>query len=159
MSKMKFLQVGDKAPNFIGSDQDGKNVSLQDFSGKKLALYFYPKDQTPGCTVQACNLRDNHASLLKSGIHVIGVSADSEASHQKFIAKHELPFPLIADVSKKIIEDYGIWGPKKFMGKEYDGIHRTTFVIDENGLIIGIIEKPKTKAHAEEILELFETVK
>jgi peroxiredoxin Q/BCP len=159
MSKMKFLQVGNQAPDFIGSDQDGKDVSLKDFSGKKLALYFYPKDQTPGCTVQACNLRDNYTTLLKNGIHVVGVSADSEASHQKFITKHDLPFPLIADVSKKIIEDYGIWGPKKFMGKEYDGIHRTTFVIDEKGLIVGIIEKPKTKAHAEEILELFEAVK
>jgi peroxiredoxin Q/BCP len=128
---------------------------LNDFKGKKLAIYFYPKDNTPGCTVQACNLRDNYKLLSDNGIQILGVSADSIASHQKFIDKFALPFPLIADEDKKVIETFGVWGPKKFMGKEYDGIHRTTFVINEDQQIVGILEKPKTKAHAEEILEIF----
>lgn len=148
------LKIGDKAPDFSGKDQNGKTIQLSDFSGKKIAIYFYPKDNTPGCTVQACNLRDNDAALTKAGIQIIGVSADSSASHTKFIEKFSLPFPLIADEDKTIIQQFGVWGPKKFMGKEYDGIHRTTFVIDENQTIVGIIEKPKTKEHAEEILAL-----
>lgn len=152
---MKHLKVGDKAPVFTATDQNGKTINLNDFKGKKLAVYFYPKDNTPGCTTQACNLRDNHADLLSKGIQVIGVSADSAGSHQKFIDKFTLPFPLIADEDRKVIEQFGVWGPKKFMGKEYDGIHRTTFLINEDQTIVGIIEKPKTKEHAEEILEIF----
>ena len=153
---MKHLKIGDKAPDFTGTDQNGKAINLSDFKGKKLAIYFYPKDNTPGCTVQACNIRDNYSSLLNNGIQVIGVSADSGSSHQKFVDKFNLPFPLIADEDKKVIEAFGVWGPKKFMGKEYDGIHRTTFLIDESQTILGIIEKPKTKEHAEEILEIFQ---
>ncbi|MEY4521392.1 MAG: hypothetical protein RIT10_577 [Bacteroidota bacterium] len=148
------LKVGDKAPDFSGKDQNGNMIHRSDYNGKKIAIYFYPKDNTPGCTVQACNLRDNDAALTKAGIQIIGVSADSSASHTKFIEKFSLPFPLIADEDKTIIQQFGVWGPKKFMGKEYDGIHRTTFVIDENQTIVGIIEKPKTKEHAEEILAL-----
>jgi peroxiredoxin Q/BCP len=153
---MKHLKIGDKAPDFSGTDQNGKTINLSDFKGKKLAIYFYPKDNTPGCTVQACNIRDNYSSLMNNGIQVIGVSADSGISHQKFVDKFNLPFPLIADEDKKVIEAFGVWGPKKFMGKEYDGIHRTTFLIDESQTILGIIEKPKTKEHAEEILEIFQ---
>lgn len=148
------LKVGDKAPDFSGKDQNGKTIQRSDYNGKKIAIYFYPKDNTPGCTVQACNLRDNDAALTNAGIQIIGVSADSSASHTKFIEKFSLPFPLIADEDKTIIQEFGVWGPKKFMGKEYDGIHRTTFVIDENHTIVRIIEKPKTKEHAEEILAL-----
>jgi peroxiredoxin Q/BCP len=153
---MKHLKIGDKAPDFSGTDQNGKTIKLSDFKGKKLAIYFYPKDNTPGCTVQACNIRDNYSSIMNNGIQVIGVSADSGISHQKFVDKFNLPFPLIADEDKKVIEAFGVWGPKKFMGKEYDGIHRTTFLIDESQTILGIIEKPKTKEHAEEILEIFQ---
>jgi peroxiredoxin Q/BCP len=151
---MKHLKVGDKAPVFAGTDQNGKTISLNDFKGKKVAIYFYPKDNTPGCTVQACNLRDNYEALLGEGIQVIGVSADSATSHQKFIDKFTLPFPLIADEDRKVIEQFGVWGPKKFMGKEYDGIHRTTFLIDEDQKIVGIIDKVNTKDHANEILEI-----
>ena len=152
---MTTLKVNDKAPNFVGLDQQGKTIQTADFAGKKYAVYFYPKDNTPGCTVQACNLRDNYDALAAAGISIIGVSMDSEVSHQKFISKFELPFPLIADTDKKVIEAFQVWGPKKFMGKEYDGIHRTTFVMDENNVIQGIISKPKTKDHASEILEIF----
>lgn len=148
------LKIGDKAPDFSGKDQNGNTIQRSDYNGKKIAIYFYPKDNTPGCTVQACNLRDNDDALTKAGIQIIGVSADSSASHTKFIDKFSLPFPLIADEDKTIIQQFGVWGPKKFMGKEYDGIHRTTFVMDENHTIVGIIEKPKTKEHAEEILAL-----
>jgi peroxiredoxin Q/BCP len=153
INKMQLI-VGDKAPDFSGKDQNGNTIQRSDYNGKKIAIYFYPKDNTPGCTVQACNLRDNDAALTKAGVQIIGVSADSSASHTKFIEKFSLPFPLIADEDKTIIQQFGVWGPKKFMGKEYDGIHRTTFVIDENHTIVGIIEKPKTKEHAEEILAL-----
>ncbi len=149
---MTHLKVGDKAPNFTGKDQNGEDVSLKDFSGKKIVLYFYPKDNTPGCTSQACDLRDNYAALIKQGYAVIGISADSQNSHQKFIAKHELPFPLISDEDKKILKLYGVWGPKKFMGKVKDGIHRTTFVIDEKGIISEIIQKVDTKNHTAQIL-------
>ncbi len=152
---MTTLKVNDKAPNFVGLDQQGKTIQTADFAGKKYAVYFYPKDNTPGCTVQACNLRDNYDVLAAAGISIIGVSMDTEVSHQKFISKFELPFPLIADTDKKVIEAFQVWGPKKFMGKEYDGIHRTTFVMDENNVIQGIISKPKTKEHASEILEIF----
>jgi peroxiredoxin Q/BCP len=152
---MTTLKVNDKAPNFVGLDQQGKTIQTADFAGKKYAVYFYPKDNTPGCTVQACNLRDNYDVLAAAGISIIGVSMDTEVSHQKFISKFELPFPLIADTDKKVIKAFQVWGPKKFMGKEYDGIHRTTFVMDENNVIQSIISKPKTKEHASEILEIF----
>ena len=150
---MKHLKQGDKAPEFSGKDQNGNDISLNDFKGKKLVLYFYPKDSTPGCTAQACDLRDNYDMLLKQGYAVIGVSADSEKSHQKFIEKHNLPFPLIADIEKEILNLYGVWGPKKFMGKTFDGIHRTTFVIDEQGVIEEIIDKVKTKEHVKQIVQ------
>ena len=152
---MKHLKIGDHAPNFSGIDQNDKITTLLDFKGKKLAIYFYPKDNTPGCTVQACNLRDNYEGLEKAGIKILGISADSIVSHQKFADKFSLPFPLIADEDRTIIDLFGVWGPKKFMGKEYDGIHRTTFLINENQQIVGIIEKPKTKDHATEIIEIF----
>ena len=152
---MKHLKVGDQAPNFSGIDQNDKLNTLLDFKGKKLAIYFYPKDNTPGCTVQACNLRDNYEVIEKAGIKILGISADSIVSHQKFADKFSLPFPLISDEDRTIIDLFGVWGPKKFMGKEYDGIHRTTFLINENQQIVGIIEKPKTKDHATEILEIF----
>lgn len=152
---MKHLKIGDHAPNFSGIDQNDKITTLLDFKGKKLAIYFYPKDNTPGCTVQACNLRDNYEGLKKAGIQILGISADSIVSHQKFADKFTLPFPLIADEDRTIIDLFGVWGPKKFMGKEYDGIHRTTFLINENQQIVGIIEKPKTKDHATEIIEIF----
>ena len=152
---MKHLKIGDQAPNFSGIDQNDKLNTLLDFKGKKLVIYFYPKDNTPGCTVQACNLRDNYEDLEKAGIKILGISADSIVSHQKFADKFSLPFPLIADEDRTIINLFGVWGPKKFMGKEYDGIHRTTFLINEKQQIVGIIEKPKTKDHTSEILEIF----
>jgi peroxiredoxin Q/BCP len=151
---MKHLAIGDFAPKFRGIDQQEKTIRLEDFEGKKLVIYFYPKDNTPGCTTQACNIRDNYSELLDKGIAVIGVSADSVKSHQKFSEKFSLPFPIIADENRIIIELFGVWGPKKFMGREFDGIHRTTFLLDENHKIIGIIEKPNTKTHAEEIIRL-----
>jgi len=153
MSNIHFLKIGDKAPDFSGLDQNGNSITLSDFSGKTLVLYFYPKDNTPGCTVQACNLRDNFSELTKQNISVLGVSADSMQKHQKFIDKYSLPFPLIADENHELLKSYGVWGLKKFMGKEYDGIHRTTFIINEEGIIAEIIKKPKTKFHAQEILE------
>ncbi|PKR82127.1 thioredoxin-dependent thiol peroxidase [Brumimicrobium salinarum] len=153
---MTHLEKGDTAPAFTSKDQNGNEISLSDYKGKKVALYFYPKDMTPGCTNQACNLRDHYEALQKHEIVVLGVSPDDETRHQKFIDKHELPFPLIADTEKEVIQAYGIWGLKKFMGKEYDGLHRTTFLISEEGKIHDIIKKPKTKAHAEEILEKFD---
>jgi peroxiredoxin Q/BCP len=155
MSSLKFLKIGDKAPRFESKDQNGNKISSSDFDGKKWVIYFYPKDQTPGCIAQACNIRDNYAELLKQGIQIIGVSADSEKSHLNFIEKQSIPFPLLADEEKEVIKAFGVWGEKKFMGKIYDGIHRTTFIINKDGVIIGIIEKPKTKAHAEEILEVY----
>lgn len=150
---MTKLTKGDKAPQFNAIDENGDPISLSDFKGKKVILYFYPKDMTPGCTTESCNLRDNYADLTKKGFDVIGVSADSAERHLKFIAKHELPFHLIADESKEVINAYGIWGPKKFMGKEYDGIHRTTFIIDEKGVIEAVIKKVKTKDHTNQIIE------
>lgn len=150
------LKVGDQAPELSGTDQDGKPVSLADYKGKKLILYFYPKDLTPGCTTESCNFRDHYQDLTDKGYDVLGVSADDEKKHQKFIEKHELPFRLLADVDKKVINAYGVWGPKKFMGREYEGIQRTTFVIDEEGKIQLIIEKVKTKESTEQILEELE---
>lgn len=150
---MTTLKVGDKAPDFEVKDQNGKVHRLGDYKGKMIAIYFYPKDMTPGCTAQACDLRDNEAALLKKNIHVIGVSADDEKRHAKFVEKYSLPFPLLADTDLKMINAYGVWGPKKFMGKEYDGIHRTTFLIDENGKIKEIIEKVKTKEHAAQLFD------
>lgn len=149
---MTTLQEGDKAPSINAVDQDGKPVTLEQYSGKKLILYFYPKDNTPGCTAESCNLRDNYDEILKSGYDIVGVSPDSEKSHQKFIEKQNLPFRLIADVDKKVCEDYGVWGLKKFMGKEYMGVNRTTFVIDANGIIEKIITKVQTKDHAAQII-------
>lgn len=146
------LKIGDKAPELNVKDQDGILHSLADYKGKKIVLYFYPKDATPGCTAQACNLRDNHNQLRKAGYSIIGVSADNENSHIKFIEKQNLNFPLLADTDKELIKRYGVWGEKQFMGKTYDGIHRTTFVIDENGTIEDIITKVKTKDHAAQLL-------
>ncbi len=150
---MTKLKSGDKAPGFKGIDQDGNPISLESFKGQKLVLYFYPKDNTPGCTSQACNLRDNYDLLLREGYKVVGVSADSEASHKKFIEKHQLPFPLIADTDKTILKAYDVWGPKKFMGREFLGINRTTFVIGEDGTIEEVIEKVKTKDHTAQIVK------
>lgn len=147
-----MLTEGTKAPSFSGTDQEGNHISLKDFKGKKLVLYFYPADMTPTCTVQACNLRDNYSLLKKEGFEVIGVSPDDETSHRKFREKHGLPFPLIADTGHKIIEKFGVWGEKQMYGKKYMGLLRTTFVIDENGVIRKVFTKPKTKAHAEEIV-------
>lgn len=152
---MTNLKEGDKAPVFKGNDQHGKTVSLADLKGKRVVLYFYPKDMTPGCTAQACNLRDNYQELTKKGYAVVGVSTDSEQSHQKFIEKYELPFTLLADEDKKIVNQYGVYGEKQMMGKTYDGIHRTTFLINEKGVIDHIIKKPDTKNHTEEILEIW----
>jgi peroxiredoxin Q/BCP len=146
------LSVGDKAPAFSGKDQDGKTVKLSDFKGKKVVLYFYPKDNTEGCTKQACNLRDNYKALQKAGYEVLGVSSDDEKSHTKFIAKFDLPFTLIADTDKKIHEAYGTWGEKSMYGKTYMGTYRTTFIIDEKGKIEEIIEKVKTAEHTAQIL-------
>jgi len=147
------LQVGDVAPEFESTDQDGNPVKLTDYRGKKVVLYFYPKDNTPGCTAESCNLRDNYETLQAQGYEVLGVSPDSEASHQKFIAKHELPFTLIADTDKQVHEKYGTWGEKKMYGKTYMGTVRTTFVIDEEGKIAEVISKVKTKDHAAQILQ------
>ena len=147
------LKAGDTAPDFEGKDQYGNLISLSSFKDKKVILYFYPKDNTPGCTAQACNLRDNYAVLKKKGYIIIGISADDEKKHKKFSDKYQLPFPLIADTDKKIIEAYDVWGPKKFMGIVFDGINRTTFVIDEKGKIEKVILDVKTKTHTEQILE------
>ena len=150
------LQTGDKIPEILGTDQNGNSLKASDFTGKKLALYFYPKDNTPGCTAQACSLRDGYDDLKKAGYAIVGVSVDDEASHQKFIDKFDLPFPLIADVDKKLVEQFGVWQEKKNYGKTYMGTVRTTFLIDENGIIRHIIEgrKVDTKNHAEQILGL-----
>jgi peroxiredoxin Q/BCP len=153
---LKHLKIGDKAPEFTAIDQAGKVLKLSSFTGKRVVIYFYPKDDTPGCTAQACNIRDNYSTLQKEDIIILGVSADGEKKHQKFIAKYDLPFSLIADEEKELINLYGVWGEKKFMGRIYDGIHRTTFLLNNQHTIIGIIEKPKTKDHTREILEIFE---
>lgn len=149
---MTTLQTGDKAPNFEAKDQDGNVHTLKDYAGKKLVVFFYPKASTPGCTAEACNLRDNWETFQAKGYNILGVSADSAKRQQNFKNKYELPFPLLADEDRSVIEAFGVWGPKKFMGKEYDGIHRTTFVINEDGVLDDVISKVKTKAHAEQIL-------
>ncbi|MBT6013883.1 MAG: thioredoxin-dependent thiol peroxidase [Flavobacteriales bacterium] len=148
-----MLKIGDKSPAINSIDQNGEAITLEQFKGNKAVLYFYPKDMTPGCTLQSCNLRDNYQMLLDKGYVVLGCSADSTERHIKFIEKHNLPFSLISDESKEVLNAYGVWGPKKFMGKEYDGIHRTTFVIDEKGIIEDIITKVTTKDHTAQILK------
>lgn len=147
-----MLKIGDKAPSFEGKDQDGNTVRLEDFSGRKLVLYFYPKDSTPGCTAEACDLRDNYGRFLSSGYAVVGVSKDSAASHRKFIEKHSLPFPLISDPETVILQAYGAWGEKVNYGRKTMGTLRKTFVIGEDGTILDIIEKVNTKAHTAQIL-------
>lgn len=146
------LNIGDKAPEFEGKDQNGNTVKLSDYQGKKVILYFYPKDNTSGCTAQACNLRDNYSDLQQSGYEVIGISTDSEKSHQGFISKYELPFTLIADTDKKIVEQYGVWQEKSMYGRKYMGTMRYTFVLDEKGTIQDIIKKVKTADHTGQIL-------
>src|SRR5437868_6715463 len=153
---MVTLKEGDKAPAFSGKDQNGDKVSLSDYKGKKLALYFYPEDDTPTCTIQACNLRDNHALLKKEGFVVLGVSPDEEKKHKKFEAKYDLPFTLVSDPSHAIIDKYGVWGEKQLYGRNYMGLHRTTFLIDEKGIIRKIFLRPKNKQHSEEILKAWE---
>lgn len=149
---MTTLQPGDKAPDFTAKDENGKEIKLTDYRGKKVILYFYPKDNTPTCTTEACNYRDNHKMLTKKGYEVIGVSPDSEKKHQNFISKQELPFTLISDTDKAVINAYGVWGPKKFMGKTSDAVHRETFVIDEKGIIEQVITKVKSKIATEQVL-------
>lgn len=152
---MTNLKVGDAAPDINTIDQAGNPLKLKDFAGSKLILFFYPKANTPGCTAEACNLRDHYSELLDKGFKIIGVSADDQKKQTGFKEKQNLPFPLIPDTDKKVINDYGVWGPKKFMGKKYDGIHRITFVISENGIIEQIFTKVKTKEHSEQILEAY----
>jgi peroxiredoxin Q/BCP len=151
---MATLKEGDKAPDFTAKNQNGETVSLSDFSGKTVVLYFYPKDDTPGCTAQACDFRDNYQSLLSQGFQVIGVSTDDEKSHKKFESKYSLPFPLIADSEKTIVEDYGVWVEKSMYGKTYMGTARTTFLIGTDGIIKNIISKVDTKNASQQILDL-----
>lgn len=150
---MTTLIKGDKAPNFSGVDQDGKTHTLADYKGKKLVVFFYPKANTPGCTAEACDLRDNFERFKANNYELLGVSVDSAKAQGKFKDKYEFPFPLLADEDKSVIQAFGVWGPKKFMGREYDGIHRTTFVINEEGVIEEVITQVKTKAHADQILK------
>ena len=150
---MTHLKIGDIAPDIDSVDQNNNRITLEQFKGNKVVLYFYPKDMTPGCTVQSCNLRDNYNLLLNNNYVVLGCSADSPQRHIKFIDKHDLPFTLISDETKEVLNAYGVWGPKTFMGKNYDGIHRTTFIIDEKGIIEDIIIKVKTKEHINQILK------
>lgn len=149
---MTTLKEGDKAPKFSALDQDGNTITLNDYKGKKLVVFFYPKANTPGCTAEACNLKENYQTFQSKGYEILGVSADNAKKQQNFKNKYELPYPLLADEDKKVIEAFGVWGPKKFMGKEYDGIHRTTFVIGKEGTIEEVISKVKTKDHAAQIL-------
>jgi len=150
------LKEGMRAPSFEGIDQDGRKLRLSDFSGKKLVLYFYPKDNTSGCTAEACSLRDSYDEFLKKGFSVVGVSTDSEKSHKSFASKYSLPFPLIADTTKKIVNDYGVYGEKKMYGKSFFGIMRTTFIIDGNGIIEKIISKVDTTNHSEQIFKMYQ---
>ncbi|MDW5288378.1 thioredoxin-dependent thiol peroxidase [Formosa sp. PL04] len=150
---MTTLKIGDKAPDFSAKDQDGNIISLNDYKGKKLVIFFYPKASTPGCTAEACNLSDNYERFKSSNYEILGVSADSEKRQTNFKTKYKFQYPLLADEDKTVINAFGVWGPKKFMGREYDGIHRTTFIINEEGIIEDIILKVKTKAHAEQILD------
>jgi peroxiredoxin Q/BCP len=147
------LKPGDKAPAFSGKNQKGNKISLSDLKGKKIVLYFYPEDDTPACTTQSCNLRDNYTVLQKAGYTIIGISPNDECSHQKFASKYTLPFSLLPDPDHKIIDKYGVWGEKNLYGRKFMGLHRTTFVIDEQGIIRKIFLRPKTQAHAEEILK------
>ncbi|MDX1332360.1 MAG: thioredoxin-dependent thiol peroxidase [Robiginitalea sp.] len=150
---MNTLKAGDKVPEFTATDQDGNSVSLSDYKGKKLVVFFYPKANTPGCTAEACNLRDHYKELQDAGYSLLGVSADSQKKQSNFRDKYEFPFPLLADEDRSVIETFGVWGPKKFMGREYDGIHRKTFIIDGAGTVERVIDKVKTKDHAAQILE------
>ncbi|KGO94972.1 thioredoxin-dependent thiol peroxidase [Flavobacterium subsaxonicum] len=150
---MTTLTKGDKAPDFTGTDEAGKTHSLSDYAGKKLVVFFYPKADTPGCTAEACDLRDNFHYLKAQGYELLGVSADSQKEQAKFKEKYQLPFPLLADEDKSFINAFGVWGPKKFMGRVFDGIHRSTFIIDENGVLEDVITDVKTKAHAAQILK------
>ncbi|HIB48065.1 MAG TPA: thioredoxin-dependent thiol peroxidase [Flavobacteriaceae bacterium] len=150
---MKTLKVGEKVPNFTVNDETGTPRSLSDYKGKKLVVFFYPKANTPGCTAEACDLRDHYKELQDAGYELLGVSADSERKQANFKNKYDFPFPLLADEDKEVINAFGVWGPKKFMGREYDGIHRKTFIVDENGIVSRVIDKVKTKDHAAQILE------
>jgi peroxiredoxin Q/BCP len=150
---MKTLKIGDTVPEFSAKDQDGNTIHLSDYKGKKLIVFFYPKASTPGCTVEACNLRDNYAELQAQGYELLGVSADSEKRQTNFRNKYEFPFPLLADEDHTVINTFGVWGEKKFMGKVYDGIHRKTFIVDKNGIVSKVIDKVKTKDHAAQLLE------
>ncbi len=149
---MTQLKPGDKAPDFTAKDQDGNTHSLSDYKGQKLVLFFYPKASTPGCTAEACNLRDNYDALQKAGFQILGVSADSARRQTNFKTKYKFPFPLLADEDKAVINAYGVWGPKKLAGREYEGIYRTTFIIDEKGILTDVITKVKTKEHTAQIL-------
>jgi len=149
---MNTLKVGDEVPNFTAIDQDGQTVHLSDYKGKKLIVFFYPKASTPGCTAEACNLRDHYSELQQAGYQILGVSADSEKRQSNFRNKYEFPFPLIADEDHQLIDIFGVWGLKKFMGREYNGIHRKTFILDEQGIVTKVIDKVKTKDHAAQIL-------
>jgi peroxiredoxin Q/BCP len=155
---MTHLQEGDKAPAFTGKDANGNKVSLADYKGKRVVLYFYPQDDTPTCTVQACNLRDNNSLLRAAGFSVLGVSPDDQKKHGKFVEKFSLPFPLIADPDHVIIDKYGVWGEKQLYGRKYLGLHRTTFLVDEKGIIRKIFLKPKSKTHAEEVLHAWAAI-
>ncbi len=150
---MNMLKVGDKVPDFSANDQDGNTINLKDYKGKSLVVFFYPKADTPGCTAEACNLRDNYKELKDKGFELLGVSADSEKKQTNFKNKYKFPFPLLADEDHTVINTFGVWGPKKFMGREYDGIHRTTFVINGDGVVEKVIDKVKTKDHAAQLLE------
>ncbi|MDO6759401.1 thioredoxin-dependent thiol peroxidase [Tamlana sp. 2_MG-2023] len=150
---MKTLKQGETVPDFTSKDEQGNTISLSDYKGKKLIVFFYPKASTPGCTNEACNLRDNYEALQAQGYELLGVSADSEKRQTNFKTKYKFPFPLLADEDKTVINAFGVWGPKKFMGREYDGIHRKTFLIDANGVVERVIDKVKTKDHAAQILE------
>jgi peroxiredoxin Q/BCP len=150
-----MLTIGSQIPDLHGKNQLGEEVSLRAHLGTRTAIYFYPKDDTPGCTAQACSIRDGEQVLANEGIRVIGISADSVNAHQKFSTKYSLPFTLISDPERSIIEAFGVWGPKQFMGKTYDGIHRKSFLFDVHGILVKVIEKPNTKNHAEEIINFF----
>jgi peroxiredoxin Q/BCP len=150
---MKTLSAGDKVPDFKATDQDGNSVSLSDYAGKKLIVFFYPRANTPGCTAEACNLRDHYEALQEAGYSLLGVSADSEKKQANFRDKYNFPFPLLADEDRTVIDAFGVWGPKKFMGKEFDGIHRKTFIINGSGIVERVIDKVKTKDHAAQILD------
>ena len=150
---MNTLKVGDKVPNFSAMDQDGNSIQFNDYQGKKLVVFFYPKASTPGCTMEACNLRDNYELLQQNGFELLGVSADNQKRQTNFRKKYDFPFPLLADENKEVIRAFGVWGLKKFMGREYDGIHRKTFLIDEKGVVMRVIDKVKTRSHASQILE------